>query len=374
MKLQIKLLCGHKTRAYSSADIATGLVSLDIRSRQSISRLELSVAGSFDSDEFEDTGFGYTQRAPYYRIFEISKVLFPAPPLSSSTRYTLAKGRHEYSFGLDFSLLARCMSARLAHLPTPKRCQGANRAYFEIEATAKGCGVLRHRVYSRIYVTLVQIDPPNIPPMLYDGQRLSCQAYQAVPCTTLGLSKEAPQVYAHEYLPVYCPALVLGAIVGDDKGGSSRLLYSGGPLSLNFWVTMPSDCAEVADVCLRSICISLIDPTIISSGGRQVAHLSSFVIWNVQLEMPLKMTVQIGTVQVDPSLWRDCIIPEVAGGARKEKQPFLLRVLCEFSASTLSCNLFAAVLVPVTLDNTLPPPPEYADTVSNLGDNLQLRK
>ncbi|KAJ8124778.1 hypothetical protein O1611_g8861 [Lasiodiplodia mahajangana] len=371
MKLAIKLLCGHKTRAYSSADIATGLVSLDIRNRQSISRLELSVAGSFDSDEFQDDGFGYTQKAPYYRIFEISKVLFPTPPLCSSTRYTLTKGRHEYKFGLDFSLLARCMSARLAHLPTPKRRQAANRAYFEIEATAKGCGLLRHRVYSRIYITLVQIDPPNIPPMLYDGQRLLCQAYQAIPCTTLGLSKEAPEVYSHEYLPVYCPALVLGASVGGDAGSSSRLLHPGEPLSLNFWVTMPGDCTETVDVYLRSVCISLIDPAITTNGGRQIAHLSSFVIWNVQLETPLRMTAQIGTAQVDPALWRECIVPEIAGGSGKEKQPFLLRVLCEFSASTLSCNVFAAVLVPVTLDNALPPP-EYTNTADSSGVNVEL--
>ncbi|KAI1125695.1 hypothetical protein F5Y10DRAFT_246619 [Nemania abortiva] len=367
MKLEIKLLCGHKTRAYSSADIATGIVSLDIRSRQSISRLELSVAGSLDSDEFENTGFDYGQRPPYYRIFEISKILFPTPPLCSSTRYTLTKGLHEYNFGLDFSLLARCINARLAHLPKPKRCQGATRAYFEIEATAKGCGFIRHRVHSRIYVTLVQIDPPSIPPVFYDGQRLSCQAYQAVPCTTLGLSNERSEVGTQEYLPVYCPALVLGATVGGDTdtGGSSKVLRSGEPLSLSFWVTMPSNYIEMADVYLQSICISLIDPTITTSGGRHVVHLSSFIIWHVQPEIPLKTTAQMGTVRLDPSLWKDCIIPEILGGSREQKRPFLLRVLCEFSTSTLSCNVFAAVLVPVTLDHTSPPPPKYITTVDD---------
>ncbi|KAI1324313.1 hypothetical protein F5Y16DRAFT_311413 [Xylariaceae sp. FL0255] len=372
MKIAVQLpaRCHDETGTYSSADVVVGMLSLDVCRRQSISELNVTIKCSFEPHKEAASEFQHIP-TPLH-MFETSKVLFPVSPLSTSRRYTFAPGRYEYSFGLDFSLLARCMDARLACLPTSSRRNG--RALFEIEATAKGCGILRRCARSRIYIRSVTIDPPNIPAAVSSGRCQSpSQAYQVVSCRTLGLlethskdvelddSERQPRnKRQHEFLPAYSPVVVLGAIVGREDDGKTSL-YPGGPLPLSIWVTMPRSCsAETAEVWLRSIHISLIEPKIImSGGGRGRAYLADVLIRHVRLKMPLQTKSQTGgVVEIDSSLLRGCTIPPTA--IDRPQQKLLLRVLWELSASTLPSNVFASVLIPVTIGDITHVPPEYA--------------
>ncbi|KAI0182226.1 hypothetical protein EV127DRAFT_493662 [Xylaria flabelliformis] len=301
-------------------------------------------------------------------VFDTSKVLFPTPPMCASTRYTFAPGLYKYTFGLDFTLLVRCMNAKLADLSIPKRFRGATRASFRIKVTAKGVGLLRRRLLSRVYITLVQLEMPNIPPVLYKGRRLECQAYQVVPFHVLGLSQGPPERRedgegGYEALPTYDPAVVLGAIIEDDDGDLGKTtLHPDGPLPLSFWVVLPTDCSKAADLWLRSIRISLIDPSISTNGSQQLICPSETILCHTKVRLqPRGENVEFhaGAVQVDPSLWEDCVVPRKATSWPRNKE-YLLRVLCELCVRDSSNHVFTAVVVPVVIGDILDSPPTYS--------------
>ncbi|KAI0428747.1 hypothetical protein F5Y09DRAFT_278140 [Xylaria sp. FL1042] len=368
MKLSIELLREPKNRTYSSADVVIGVLSLDISSRQCISELELSIEGSLKSDDYKFIGAEYHPTPSCFKIFKTSETLFPTPPMRSSTRYTFAPGLYKYRFGLDFTLLMRCMNARLADLPIPKRFRGATRTSFKIKATAKGVGLLRRRVHSRVYITLVQLEMPNIPPVLYKGRCVRCQAYQAVPCHMLGLSEQSSPERGggseggREVLPLYSPAVVLGVrLEGDDGDRGTTTLHPNGPLPLSFWVVVPRNCSEAADLWLRSIQISLINPSIPAKGGPQLIYPSEIIVCHINLKMRLRSDngeSYAGAVQVDPNLWANCVVPRKATSWPQNKE-YLLRVLCKLSAGNFSNFVFVAVIVPVAIGDILNPPPTY---------------
>ncbi|KAI1740229.1 hypothetical protein F4680DRAFT_124439 [Xylaria scruposa] len=382
MKLCIELLRERKNRTYSSADVVTGVCSLDISSRLSISELKLSIQGCLEPG---DSGVMGAEQAPMpllFKVFDTSKALFPTPPMCASTRYTFAPGLYKYTFGLDFTLLVRCMNAKLADLSIPKRFRGATRASFRIKATAKGVGLLRRRLLSRVYITLVQLEMPNIPPMLYKGRRLECQAYQVVPFHVLGLSQGSPERVeggegGYEALPMYDPAVVLGAILEDDESDLGRTtLHPDGPLPLSFWVVLPTDCSKAADLWLRSIRISLIDPSISTNGDQQLIYPSEIILCHTKVKLRPRSEYaefHAGAVQVDPSLWEDCVVPRKATSWPQNKE-YLLRVLCELSVRDSSNHVFTAVVVPVVIGDIWNPPPTYSlgtDTSAGLCESGQ---
>ncbi|KAI0966737.1 hypothetical protein F4678DRAFT_466106 [Xylaria arbuscula] len=394
MKLRINLLREPKKSTYSSADVVTGVLSLDIGNCLSVSELKLSIEGSLEANDLEDIGIEDASGLSFFKVLETSKTVFPAPPMRSSTRYTFAPGIYKYSFGIDFTLLLRCMNARLTDLCIPKRFRRATRTLFEIKATAKGVGLLRRRLHSRLYITLVQLEMPNIPPIFYKGRHLKCQAYQVVPYHLLNLS-EGPSERGganeggYKVLPRYSPAVVLGAIVeGDDGDRDTMTLHPDGHLPLSFWVVLLGNSSGVADVWLRSIQVSLIDPSISAKGGQHLIRPLEIVLYRTIPKLPLHIgdaELHAGAVQVDTSLWEDCVIPRKTTSWSRNKE-YLLRVLCELSAGdfsnfvvsffpmrtshsafhplqsvnkTCAALQFATVVVPVTIGDVLNPPPRY---------------
>ncbi|KAI0878265.1 hypothetical protein GGS24DRAFT_444160 [Hypoxylon argillaceum] len=373
MKLRMELSCGQEKRPFTSADVVTGLLSLDIRNRQSLSELRLSVTGNLALDGSRYIGLENVQIPYYYKVFEISKPLFPKKPMCASTRYTFAPGLHDYDFVLDLALLTRCLYAKLADLPVPEHFRRANvRAHFEINATAIGCGFFRRHRHCRIAITPVVLEPPSISSMFYDGRRLECQAYQVISYRTLGLSREeVPDLRGvkggvqarHEFLPVYSPAIVLGVVLGSCDVENQGSLHLGEPSSLSFWVMSPKTCAETGDVWLRGIRVSLFNTSVSHNVGRRLVQISDTVASQAELDLPLHVgdiRTQTGTVPIDISKWGERI-PQWESITSRRREEYLLQMLFEFSASNVSSKVFATVIIPLILDRT--PSPAYSPGV-----------
>lgn len=245
-------------------------------------------------------------------------------------RYTLGKGRHEYGFGVDFSLLSLYAHAELSHNPYFRACHhsDSSRIYYTICVAVKGCGPFRRRVRKSMYLVAATLDQPGIP-RLPPSKGLSRQSFQVVNLDAFGLRSE-PNREDDKVPPPYTPALVLRAGISSDGG----LLYAGDSLPLKLWVTIPLAAQAQLKTVLKSARLFLVDPTVVSDHGRRVVRPAGTFIQEVQLDITLQTRSKNETFEVDPASWKGCKVPRSLSftkSTHEAVQPYLLQILCEFS-------------------------------------------
>lgn len=243
----------------------------------------------------------------------------------------MGKGRHEYGFGVDFSLLSLYAQAELSRNPYFRTCQhwDCNRIYYAICVTVKGCGVFRRPVRKSIYLVSATLDPPGIP-RLPPFKGLSRQSFQVLhfdgPESRSQRNREDNKVP-----PPYTPALVLRAGISSDGG----LLYAGDSLPLKLWVRVPLAAQGQLKAVLKSVRLFMVDPTVISNSGRRVVRPAGTFIREVQLNVALQTRSSKNELfEVDPARWNGCHVPQSLSMTKSTSgmaQPYLLQILCEFS-------------------------------------------
>lgn len=256
-----------------------------------------------------------------------------------STRYTLGKGRYEYHFGVDFSLLSRYTRAELRLDPSAAAAQRLESTYiyYIICVTVKGCGLFRRQVRKSMCLKSVLLDPPRIP-CLVPSRRLSRAACQVLLFSEFGLEGWSRREDNDEFPPPYSPVIALQAGISSDDG----LLYAGDSIPLRLWITVPFVAQRKLDVRLKSIRIFLVDPNVVSVGGRRVVDLVGNVIREVQLDIPLQTKFKDEVFEVDPRPWKSCEVPQTSAETRslsEVSRPFLLQVLCELSCAGMSSTM-----------------------------------
>ncbi|KAF3769989.1 hypothetical protein M406DRAFT_325466 [Cryphonectria parasitica EP155] len=335
MRLVIKLDHEHENKMYTSLDVVT----------------EFSLEARLPSSDTVTIGLEYNPTLLYHKVLYMSQVLFPIAPLSSSTRYTLGKGRHYFTFGIDLSLLSRCID--LAKLQSPVLEQAHRQTgciFYVICATVKGCGSFRRAIRQRIGLTSVQVDSPNIS----SSARGPSKACRVLPETILGTEIPYELEVVDGFLPPYSPALVLGASVGG--GGFLRV---GDALPLSLWVTVPTAVSQKLKISLRSVRLSLMNITVVDKGGRREFTLTGTVIRQVFFNLSLETRPGAETTQIDPALWQGALVPSQPSPERfadEVDQENMLQVLCEFSSDKLSDTTFVTLLIPVHVAAAEPPP------------------
>lgn len=248
----------------------------------------------------------------------------------------MGKGRHEYQFGVDLSLLSRYASAELLLDPSiyAARRWETGRISYTICVTVQGCGLLRRQIRESMYLTSVSLDPPGFPPFppSHDLSGLTCQV---IPLCAFGLQSEPRRDDGSA--PPYSSAIVLRAGISSGDGQ----LRAGDPLPLRFWITVPLAARRQLKAYLKSIRLFLIDPAVVTVGGRRVVDLVGIAIREVRLEIALDAVTKNETIEVDPTLWKDCRVPPSAAEStslHEVDRKYLLQILCEFSYDETSSS------------------------------------
>lgn len=272
------------------------------------------------------------------QLFESSQVLFPRPPLDKSTRYALGKGRHEYHFGVDFSLLSRFAQAEICRDPTLRSSQiwEGRRIFYTICVAVKGCGLFRRQVRKSKYLVAVTLDPPSIP-RLSPAKGLSRQAGQVLDLGAFELRKKRHRG-DDQVPPPYLPAIMLRAGISNDDG----LLYLGDPIPLRLWVMVPFMGRGQLKAVLKSVHLHMVDPTVVSHGRHRIVRPAGTLIREVRLDIPLQTKSKDETFEVDTASWKGCKVPQslsIIKSAHESDQPYLLQVLCEFTCDRMAGSI-----------------------------------
>lgn len=185
-----------------------------------------------------------------------------------------------------------------------------------------------------MYLTSVSLDPPGFPrfPPSHGLSGLTCQV---IPLCAFGLQSEPRRDDGSA--PPYSSAIVLRAGISSGDGQ----LRAGDSLPLRFWITIPLAARRQLKAYLKSIRLFLIDPAVVAVGGRRVVDLVGTAIREVRLEIALDATTKNETIEVDPTLWKDCRVPSSAAestSSDKVDRKYLLQILCEFSYDETSSS------------------------------------
>ncbi|KAI1341008.1 hypothetical protein F5Y15DRAFT_38823 [Xylariaceae sp. FL0016] len=353
MKLKIELDEEGRKKIFTSSDVMTGAVYLHVRNTLSISQIELSLEATMNlpPSENKQADHPFPQDHRPAKIFETSQILFPEFPLNASTRYTFGKGIHQFKFGIDFSLLLRCLKMPLppsAVLDSSKwRLAGV---FYVLRVTLRGCGTLRRQVRRRRSISFMPIDPPNVKSKACRDLRT---VSQVLPCEALGLRSQTQP--AAGCLPPYSPSILLEASLGRY-----RVFQAGETLPLRLWLTLPSRFPEQGTVHLRSLRLSLHGMSALDYDG---ISLSNIKLHEAHFKLPIRSGSDRETIELTDWVPKQCTIPQMApkDGTCHYEKGCLLQILCEFSSSNLHYNQFVTVLVPVTVDATSMPP-EYEES------------
>lgn len=211
-----------------------------------------------------------------------------------------------------------------------------NTILYTIRVKVKGCGPLRRRVCRSLYLRSMILEPPalsRLPP----SNGLSRQASQALHLEAFGLRSE-PQKSDDKVPPPYQPAIVLKAGISSHHG----LLHVGDCLPLRLWVLVPSVVQTRLAAFLKSVRLSMVDPSLARNSTGRVVRAAGTFIREVQLQIPLQRGSKQETFEVDPASWRDCRVPRslsIPGSGHELEQPYLLQLLCEFSCSGMTGNI-----------------------------------
>lgn len=254
-------------------------------------------------------------------------------------RYTLGRGRHEYGFGVDFSLLSRYAQAELFNHPYFRACQhhwDRSRIYYHICVKVKGCGLFRRPVRKSIYLVSATLDTPGIP-RLPPSKGLSRQSFQILHFDSFAAGSD-PRAKDDKVPPPYTPAIVLRAGISSDGG----LLYAGDLLPLSLWVMIPFIAQGQLKADLKSVRLFMVDPTVVSDHGHRVVRPAGTFIREVQLDINLQANSKNQTFEVDPASWKGCKVPQslsMAKSTHEVVQPKLLQILCELSCDGMAKSI-----------------------------------
>lgn len=201
--------------------------------------------------------------------------------------------------------------------------------------TVKGCGLFRRPARKSVYLVAATLDPPGIP-RLPPSKGLLRQSCQVVNLGASGLRSE-PDGEDGKVPPLYTPAIVLRAGISSDGG----LLYASDALPLKLWITVPSVAQGQLKAVLKSVCLFLVDPTVVSDHGRRVVRPAGTFIREVQLDITMQAGSRNETFEVDPASWKCCRVPRslpITKPTQKVVQPYLLQILCEFSCDGMASS------------------------------------
>lgn len=254
-------------------------------------------------------------------------------------RYTLGRGRHEYGFGVDFSLLSRYAQAELLHHPYFRACQqhwDRSRIYYAISVTVKGCGLFRRPVRKSIYLVSATLESPGIP-RLPPSKGLSRQSFQILHFDSFAMRSD-PRAIHDKVPPPYTPAIVLRAGISSDGG----VLYAGDVLPLSLWVTVPFVAQGQLKAALKSVRLFMVDPAVVSDHGHRIVRPAGTFIREVQLDINLQARSKNETFEVETASWNCCKVPQslsLTKSTHEVVQPKLLQILCEFSCDATASSI-----------------------------------
>lgn len=275
------------------------------------------------------------------QLFATSQTLFPTHPLSTSSRYKLGKGRHEFCFGIDFPLLSRCFNIGkpqchkaqddlLRHMH-PYHCKGASfRVVYTLQATVKRCGTFRWDRTASRRLPFVPLDQPNFKSTL---QRQPSRDCQIIPCGNL--RRDAEEADGAQ-LPSYTPAVFTEAGIN-----SAKPLRPGDAVPLRLVITVPVDIAKELDLHLKSIHLALRKTTVLLVAGKCETRLSEIEIGVTKTNIRISPNpARDNTFEVDPCWWKDFTIPQITPelSSRIIEQDYWLQILGEFHSETTSMS------------------------------------